>query len=238
MGGNLLEIKNLKSWYVKDKLILKGCDFSVGENENLALVGSNGSGKTTMIKTILDILQTYRLDSFTYRESKTDFKDEDFKLDRIGVFSEDNAFKYWTFNEYIRFLHKVYRKNRDDKYENYMINNFHFNEYMDSPVTDLSFGNKKKFFIIAALSLKLPLVILDEPVDGLDFESTIFLYKLIKDYKEYGSILMASHILESIKESCDYYILLDKGKLHPKRKVGKDLKIHDILGDIEGNYYD
>lgn len=238
MGENLLEIKNLKSWYVKDKLILKACDFSIGENENLALVGSNGSGKTTMIKTILDILQTYRLDSFTYKGSKTDFRDKDFKLDRIGVFSEDNAFKYWTFNEYIKFLHKVYRKNRDEKYEKYMINKFHFNEYMDSPVTDLSFGNKKKFFIIAALSLKLPLVILDEPVDGLDFESTIFLYKLIKDYKEYGSILMASHILESIKESCDYYILLDKGKLHPKRKVGKDLKIHDILGNIEGNYYD
>ena len=238
MSNNLLEVNKLRSWYDSDKDILKGCDFSINENENLALVGSNGSGKTTLIKTILDIHQKFQVDSVRFKQEQKEFKDIDFKLSRLGVFSEDNAFKYWSFEEYSKFLHKAYKKDRDMDYENYMIDNFNFRDYLKYPVTDLSFGNKKKFFIIAALSLKLPLVILDEPVDGLDFESTIFLYKIIKQYKDFGSVFMATHILESIKESCDTYILLDKGKIHPKMEVKKDLDVADILNKIKVKEYD
>ena len=66
----------------------------------------------------------------------------------------------------------------------------------------MSTGNKKKVFLITGFYLKRPLLILDEPFDGLDFDSTEFLYKVLVQYKSYGSILMTSHIAESISRVC------------------------------------
>ncbi|WP_394019837.1 ATP-binding cassette domain-containing protein [Anaerococcus cruorum] len=234
MDNKLLEVDNLKSWYEDDKNILDGCSFDIKENEIVALVGSNGSGKTTLIKTITDIHPKFSVDKIAFRSDSINFSDEEFKINRIAVFSEDNSFKYWTFPEYNEFLHKVYNREIDEDYQNYMIENFNFAQYINKPVKELSMGNKKKFFIIAALGLKLPLVILDEPVDGLDFEGSVFLYKLIRDYKEYGSIFMATHILESITESCDTYLLLDHGKLSAKTEVDSDLTSEKILQSFKG----
>ena len=234
MANNLLEVDNLKSWYEDEKNILDGCSFDIRENEIVALVGSNGSGKTTLIKTITDIHPKFSVNKIAFHGNDTNFSDEEFKINRIAVFSEDNSFKYWTFTEYNEFLHKVYNREIDEDYQNYMIENFNFAQYINKPVKELSMGNKKKFFIIAALGLKLPLVILDEPVDGLDFEGAVFLYKLIRDYKEYGSIFMATHILESITESCDSYVLLDHGKLSAKTEVDSELTSEKILQSFKG----
>lgn len=195
MNNKLLEVGNLKSRYETDKNVLDGCSFDIEENEIVALVGSNGSGKTTLIKTITDIHPKFDVNRINFRGKNIDFSNESFKLNRIAVFSEDNSFKYWTFHEYNEFLHKVYDREIDEGYQNYMIENFNFAQYINKPIKELSMGNKKKFFIIAALGLRLPLVILDEPVDGLDFEGSVFLYKIIREYKKYGSIFMASHIL-------------------------------------------
>ncbi len=57
---------------------------------------------------------------------------------------------------------------------------FNFNKYENYILKDLSMVNVKKIYIIAALGLKLPFLVLDEPVDGLDFESTVFLYQELK----------------------------------------------------------
>ena len=67
---------------------------------------------------------------------------------------------------------------------------FNFNKYENYILKDLSMGNAKKFYIIAALGLKLPFLVLDEPVDGLDFESTVFLYQELKKYKTYAGFFM------------------------------------------------
>ena len=90
-------------------------------------------------------------------------------------------------------------------------------------------GNAKKFYIIAALGLKLPFLVLDEPVDGLDFESTVFLYQELKKYKTYGSVFMSTHILESINEVADSYILLHDGKLSEKKQIVEKLSSDEIM---------
>lgn len=59
-------------------------------------------------------------------------------------------------------------------------------------------GNAKKIYIIAALGLKLPFLVLDEPVDGLDFESTVFLYQELKNIKHRPFFLFKKTQLDSI----------------------------------------
>lgn len=230
----IFSVESLKSWYVEDELVLKDVSFSLNANENLALVGANGSGKSTLIKTLMDIHPDYDVKTVKYMGENSNFSDQEFKLNRIAVFTEDDSFKYWNFTEYNDFLHKSYQKKVDQEYIDYMVEGFNFEEHYDKPAKDLSMGNKKKFFITAALSLKLPIVFLDEPVDGLDFESTAFLYKLMREYKEFGAIFMSTHILESINESCDKLVLLKDGHLSEKISLDRELSMDDIMMIFKG----
>ncbi|MDU2353415.1 MAG: ABC transporter ATP-binding protein [Anaerococcus sp.] len=235
MGENLIEISNLKSWYKKDLNVIDDASFSIDENEIVALVGSNGSGKTTLIKTIMDIHPNFEVSRLNFLGNDLEFKDINFKKNRIAVFSDDTAFRYWAFWEYIKFLHKTYGKHVDTDYIEHLLDGFNFKKYENYILKELSMGNRKKFYIIAALGLKLPFLVLDEPVDGLDFESTVFLYEKLRKYKEYGSILMSTHILESINEVADSYILLDNGKISEKRQITKNLSSDEIIKSFGAN---
>lgn len=64
--------------------------------------------------------------------------------------------------------------------------------------------------------MQLPLLILDEPLDGLDFNSSEFLYEVLRQHKKYGSVLMSSHIAESFERTCDKVLLLKQGKISAK----------------------
>lgn len=229
MVEELFTVKNLKSWYDPEKNILDGCSFSINQKEVVALVGSNGSGKTTLIKTIMDIHPKYEVSEIRFMGKDSDFKDPYFKENRLAVFSDDTAFRYWSFWEYTEFLYKIYGREIDEDYIKSLIDGFNFNKYEDYVLKDLSMGNAKKFYIIAALGLKLPFLVLDEPVDGLDFESTVFLYQELKKYKKYGSIFMSTHILESINEVADSYILLHNGKFSEKKQIVEKLSSDEIM---------
>jgi ABC transporter related protein len=233
MPDTLFKVCNLKSWYEVQKNILDGCNFIINRNEIVALVGSNGSGKTTLIKTIMDIHHNFKVDEVEFLGKDSDFKDINFKKNRLAVFSDDTAFRYWSFWEYTEFLHKTYGKTMDRNYLEHLLEGFNFNKYEDYVLKDLSMGNRKKFYIISALGLRLPLLVLDEPVDGLDFESTVFLYEELRKYKEYGSIFMSTHILESINEVADSYVLLHNGKVSDKNRITSKLSSDEIIKNFE-----
>lgn len=233
MPDTLFKVCNLKSWYEVQKNILDGCNFIINRNEIVALVGSNGSGKTTLIKTIMDIHHNFKVDEVEFLGKDSDFKDINFKKNRLAVFSDDTAFRYWSFWEYTEFLHKTYGKTMDRNYLEHLLEGFNFNKYEDYVLKDLSMGNRKKFYIISALGLRLPLLVLDEPVDGLDFESTVFLYEELRKYKEYGSIFMSTHILESINEVADSYVLLHDGKVSDKNRITSKLSSDEIIKSFE-----
>lgn len=234
MQETLIEVNNLSSWYDENKHVIENASFSISKNEILAFVGVNGAGKTTLINTLTSIHSGYSLDSFAFNGAKANFTDEKFKLSRIAVFSQDESFRYWSFDENIRFMYKTYNIVPDAEYMNYLIEGFNFRQYTSYMKKDLSLGNKKKYALIAAFCLRLPLLILDEPVDGLDFEATAFLYKVIKEYKSYGSVLMSTHVVESINESCDSYVVLKGGKLLPKETIRAKMSVPAFLHAVKG----
>ena len=75
--------------------------------------------------------------------------------------------------------------------------------------------------MITAFALKPELLLLDEPVNGLDFESTEYLYRQISGYKEYGTVLFSSHILESITLTSDRVFVLENGQIWREFKSGQ-----------------
>ena len=207
----LLEIKNLKAWYTKDKEILKEYTLELNRNEVVGLIGLNGAGKSTFLKVLSGLLENYETDEFLYMGKSIKPRDMKFKMSRYTVFAEDESFQYFTFNEYISYVFEAYKKELPDIKE--LVTGFNFEEFTDKLLKDLSTGNKKKAFLITAFALKPELLLLDEPVNGLDFQSTEYLYKLIGGYKKYGTLLFSSHILESITLTSDRVLVLEKGKI-------------------------
>lgn len=211
MSGNILELQNLRAWYSEGKNVLSGFSLQLRQNEVVGLIGLNGAGKTTFLKTLSGLHESFCCDGISLRERPVSFRDKDFKLHRYTVFAEDNSFQYFTFREYLSYAAAAYKKQPPDVSE--LVRGFHFDEYTDTLLKELSTGNKKKAFLITAFAIRPELLLLDEPVNGLDFQSTEYLYRLIGGYKEYGTVLFSSHILESITLTSDRVLVLEDGQI-------------------------
>lgn len=256
--NNLLELKNLSVWYTKEKKILS--DFSLelgsmelgsmepepmergsseassmelGGHEVVGLIGLNGAGKTTFMKTLAGLLNTYRVKEATFQGKKLDFRDNSFKCKRYVVFAEEHSFQYFTFNEYIGYIAAAYGKEMTDVEE--LVQGFHFEAYTDVLLKELSTGNLKKVYLITAFALKPELLLLDEPVNGLDFQSTEYLYQLMGAYKEHGTLLFSSHILESISLTSDRVLVLENGRITKefKQEEINAQNIREVLAEDE-----
>ena len=211
MSENILQINGLNGWYKKGNNILSELSFELHKNEIVGLIGLNGAGKTTLIKILSGLLDSYNADSISFDGKPVTFRDSRFKTMRYTVFSEDSSFGYFTFREYLSYVFSAYGKKLPDVSE--LVKGFHFGEYENKLLKDLSMGNRRKVNLITAFALKAPLLFLDEPVNGLDFQSTEFLYSLISGYKEYGTLLFSSHILESITLTSDRVMVLENGSI-------------------------
>ena len=219
MSGNILELQNLRAWYSEGKNVLSGFSLQLRQNEVVGLIGLNGAGKTTFLKTLSGLHEGFRCDGIRLHDRPVSFRDKDFKLSRYTVFAEDNSFQYFTFREYLSYVAAAYKTKLPDVTE--PVRGFHFENYTDTLLKDLSTGNKKKAFLITAFTLKPELLLLDEPVNGLDFQSTEYLYQLIAGYKKYGTVLFSSHILESITLTSDRVLVLENGQIRRSFEGGE-----------------
>lgn len=211
MDTTLLNIQNLSAWYNGERKVLSDFSIELDEHEVVGLIGLNGAGKTTFLRTLSGLHETFSSDGIWLHGCCARFRDKGFKNCRYTVFAEDNSFQYFTFREYVSYVFAAYRKRMPDMTE--LIQGFHFEENTNILLKELSTGSRKKAFLITAFALKPELLLLDEPVNGLDFQSTEFLYRQIADYKEYGTVLFSSHILESITLTSDRVLVLEDGQI-------------------------
>lgn len=211
MSGSLLTIKNLSAWYGNKKTVLADFSLELAEHEAVGLIGLNGAGKTTFLKVLSGMLSSFHSEGILFYGRHVNLQEKNFKFCRYTVFAWDDSFQYFTFREYLAYVFSAYRKELSDVSE--LIRGFHFENYSDILLKDLSTGNRKKVFLITAFALKPKLLLLDEPVNGLDFQSTEYLYQQIAGYKEFGTVLFSSHILESITLTSDRIFVLEGGKI-------------------------
>lgn len=219
MNNNMMEIKNLSAWYDRGNMVLSDFSIKLAEHETVGLIGLNGAGKTTFLKTLSGLLPSFCSEAITFHGRPVKLRSRDFKLCRYTVFAEDNSFQYFTFREYLSYVFSAYGKNLPDV--SVLMQGFHFENYADILLKDLSTGNRKKAFLITAFALRPQLLFLDEPVNGLDFESTEYLYQQIANYKKYGTVLFSSHILESITLTSDRVFVLENGQIRQTFERGQ-----------------
>lgn len=219
MNTPLLSIQHLSAWYHRDTAVLSDLSLTLAEREAVGLIGLNGAGKTTFLQTVSGLHASFRSGDILWHGHPLKFRAKAFKLSRYTVFAEDTSFAYLTFREYLSYVFSAYRKELPDVSE--LIHGFHFEDCTDLLMKDLSTGSRKKAFLITAFALKPELLLLDEPVNGLDFESTEYLYGQIAGYREYGTVLFSSHILESITRTADRVLVLESGQIRRTFEKGQ-----------------
>ncbi|MBP3273257.1 MAG: ABC transporter ATP-binding protein [Ruminococcus sp.] len=227
----LINIKQLRAWYTKDKTVLKGLDISLEKNSVIGLIGLNGAGKTTLMNVICGLHEGFDIQSADMNGKKIKFSDDSFRMSRYIVFSEDDSFGYFTFDEYVEYVFSCYDKKTDKALIDDLVEKFGFGEYRSTFIKDLSLGSKRKAYLITGFALRPELLLLDEPVNGLDFTSTEALYKLISEYKQYGTVMFSSHILESVTLTSDKVLVLENGVIS-KTYSGDEITAETIRASL------
>ncbi len=195
---------------------IEDVSLTIDEGEIVGLIGANGSGKTTLIKMMTGIIKatdgTISINGFTPYKKNKEF------LSSIGVvFAQKNQL-WWDLPAKDSFLlnKKIYRI-ADDQYQ-HMLDElselFDIKKVLDTPVRNLSLGERMKCELIAALLHNPKILFLDEPTIGLDYFSQKNIREFLKYYaeKEKITIILTSHYTEDIKELCDRIVVLKKGR--------------------------
>ena len=205
---NVLEIKNLTKKY-KDNVGIENISFNVPKGSIVGLIGRNGAGKTTIIKTILDIIKK---DSGEIKIVGQD-KLEDHIKNNIGVVFDGSTFtESLNLIKLNNILKNIYVNWNEEVYFKYI-------DKMQLPLKkkfkEFSKGMKMKLSIIVSLSHNAKLLILDEATSGLDPVVRDEILDLFLDFiqDENNGILVSSHITSDLEKVSDYIVFIDKGKV-------------------------
>ena len=204
---NILEVKNLNKKY--PAFALKDVNINLPKGVIMGFIGENGSGKTTTIKTILNIIKDYDGQIKLFGKSNTE---EGVKED-IGVVLDDMFFSEILLIKSIDLIMKGIFKNWDrDMFFQYLDK---FNLNKDQKIKTLSKGMKKKLEIITAISHHPKLLILDEPTSGLDPVARNEVMELFQSFiqNEECSIFFSTHITTDLEHIADYITFISNGEI-------------------------
>lgn len=233
----MLEIKGLTKMYGKYKAA-DNVNFTVGNGEIGILLGPNGAGKSTVIKSIAGLLRydgRILIDGMNARS-----------IEAKKVFSYvpelPAMYEALTVREHIEFIINAYHVTVTQEETEQLLKRFELTDKQDKLGNELSKGMMQKVSICCALITHPKMILLDEPMVGLDPAAIKELKQVILELKQAGvTILVSTHMLEMVKELWDVMFVMDKGHIiatYRKSEVREDdiekLFFHVTEGEKEG----
>lgn len=213
----MLEIQNISKSYGKKKA-LESCQLVVNKHDIVGVLGHNGCGKSTLFKSIMGLIE---VDSglICFNHKVCDFD----QRKRFGYMPEQRSlFIDLTVYEQLKFLAElknIYREGFDQKVDTFL-ERFDLKDKKYTIISQLSKGQQQKVQLIAALIHNPDVLILDEPLNGLDFYSVQLVMKELKIQASLGKIiLISSHQMDFMDELCTHLFVLDNGITHKSGKL-------------------
>lgn len=222
-GAVFIDIKNIsKTFGIGDKKFyaLNNISFKLYENENVALIGANGAGKTTFV----EILSGVHLPSSGNIEYLYDYENN--FQEKIGIQFQESIYPSGLkVKNIIRFIIDVYNIDINKSELNQIVEAFGLKDLYNKNAKSLSGGQQQRLNILLALIHKPKLVILDELSTGLDISvrNKIIDFIILYCQKFKIQILLISHNMDEVEKITDRIIIFQKGVL----KV--DLKTKDVI---------
>ncbi len=205
----MLQVEKLTKYYKEIKGV-ENLSFNLTPQKALGIIGINGSGKTTTFRLLLGLLKA---DSGIIKFNNKIISDFDNSL--FGYLPEERSlYKDLLVIDQVLFLGRLKNISDDiiiERLEKYL-SLLNISKYKYSRINKLSKGNQQKIQLICAIIHDPKIIILDEPLSGLDIINVDLLKKLIYQLKNEGKyILLSSHQFEHIEEFCDELIILKAG---------------------------
>ena len=218
---SVLEVRDIHRNYGK-KEVLKGVTFQIDSSEIVGLIGKNGAGKSTLFKVITGILKQK---SGTVKILDQEVSSKNRKIfQQVGCLIEQvSLYPHLTGYEHIQIVAKLTDTKIDEHVET-LISTLKMNFYIHNKTKTYSQGMKQRLGILLAVLNKPKLLLLDEPLNGLDpegvYEIRTFLLNIC--HQEGMSLLISSHILSEMQIFCDRFLFLKDGV------ISKDLTKSDL----------
>jgi len=216
----MIQFDNLSFGYSRNKLLYKNLNLSIESGSIYGLLGKNGAGKSTLLKnmagTLFPVAGGITINGMQPQKRMPSF------LRSIYYIAEDVYVPPLTVRKYKNLFAPFYPNFNADSFYQYL-NEFEVN--VDSKLNKLSFGQQKKFVIAFALACNTPVLLMDEPTNGLDIPSKSQFRKLIASVmNEDRIILISTHQVRDLENMIDNIIIVDNG----------NVLLHEPVGNITG----
>lgn len=235
---NILTVKGVTKKF-GDATAVNNVSLSLASGEVYALIGPNGSGKTTLVKMIAGLL---RSNAGKILVDGVDVTQEPARAKKaLGYIpDEPSAWAGMTGEEFLHFMGAIWGTPEAERKERIaaLLGKFHLSGIEKGYFEDYSRGNKQKFTIMAGLLHQPKLLLIDEPIVGLDPESAEIAKKEFREFANRGgAVLIVTHTLGVAQEIADVIGVLKNGKLvasAPFKELKKTAKLGEraTLGDV------
>jgi len=212
MGEAVVSVNSVRKSYGKFEAI-RGVSFELMPGETVGLIGPNGAGKTTIIRMISTLIRpsagTITVCGFDVTESPIEVRR------RIGVYPEvSGLYERLSVLRNLKFYASFYDvPDVDARIQGYL-ERFELADRSDMPVGKLSKGMKEKIVFIRTVIHDPPVVLLDEPMTGLDPDARATVKEILRWLREGGkAVMLSSHTLSDVEDICDRVIMIDKGEV-------------------------
>ena len=210
----MIEFQNVSKLY-GDKEALSNLNLQIENGEIMGLIGHNGAGKSTTIKTLVSIISLtdgrILVDGLDLSENRLAIKR------KIGYVADSpDLFLRLTANEFWELVASSYDMSSSDLEASLarLLTIFDFAENRYQVIETFSHGMRQKVFVIGALLSDPDIWVLDEPLTGLDPQAAFDLKQMMKEHAQKGkTVLFSTHVLEVAEQVCDRIAILKKGHL-------------------------
>jgi len=227
----MIEVRNLSKRYSNGVVALKDVSFRSYKGEIVGYVGPNGSGKTTTIKILTNLLAS--TSGSTYIKGIDVKKYPKEALRHVGALIEvPGIYDYLTPNEMLTYFGRVHRMSRTrikERIEEVM-GLVKLAGWEEKKIGSFSTGMQRRLVIAKAIFHEPEILIMDEPVIGLDPKGIKMVRELVEELAAGGTtVFLSSHLLKEVAETCHKIVFLDKGKVVEqgplKKFIGKGLNL-------------
>jgi ABC-2 type transport system ATP-binding protein len=218
-----------------EKVALKNISFAVPAGQLCGMLGPNGAGKTTLFRLLMGILKATK---GTLLIGGLDAFDKRVEVKRLVGFLPDEPVFYsyltgWEILELSAAMHGLKVKATMDRIYP-LISRLRLVDDMSNYAEDYSRGMKKKLGLLLSLLHEPKLLILDEPTNGLDVESTHLFYEMMLEESHRGTtVLFSTHLLDQVARLCSQAVIINEGKLVAKGSLNDLRSTFDESDSLE-----
>jgi len=212
-----IEVQNISKSYGVQKA-LDNISFSVKKGEIVGFLGPNGAGKSTLMK----ILTTYiKADEGTATINENDVSHNPLLVQKsVGYLPEHNPLYLDLYiREYLGFNAEVYKVSKKRIEEVILLTGLGPESH--KKIGQLSKGYRQRVGLATALLHNPDVLILDEPITGLDPNQLVEIREVIKNVGKNKTVFLSTHIMQEVEAICDRVIIIDNGKIVTDKKLNK-----------------